>query len=139
MGILSDIYVASPDEAKLYDTDQKRFAAVAAQSKGFTELELSTLWAILDNCEWDENLLDEFHNILTIADGERLITRLPDALLDRLTAANDQQLTAAAEQWAATDELQCDPADARQFMNDMIRLWRLARSINKSLHLWNSV
>jgi hypothetical protein len=137
-----DIYVASVDEAPNYDMNPKPFEKRSAQWKGYTEHELSMFWAFLQGRDWDAgvHLSKQFQNVLNIDDGMRTITRLPEAFLELVLAADDRQIERAIEQWAATGELSHYDLDlVREFIADLVRLGKFAQSSGKSVYLWNCV
>jgi hypothetical protein len=139
MGILSDFFVATADEARRYD-DGKGFPGDARiQSGGLTVLELSTLWAALEGRSWDVGTLDDFELIREDDGGERLVHRLPDAFVGKLLASSDSDLQVAAARWAQTDEMGCSPADARPVIDHLVRLAGRATAEKKGLFLWMSV
>ena len=84
MANLADIYISRDDEAVRYDTAPDQFAE-RAQYKNFTPLELSALWAIMRDTEWDVSSRDEFPCLLQEDDGERLIHGFPAAMLSDLS------------------------------------------------------
>ena len=52
MGLLADLYISTDNEAPLYDATQSLPDSDRIESKSFTTLELSTLWAILQGREY---------------------------------------------------------------------------------------
>jgi hypothetical protein len=138
MSVLSDIYVARPDEAANYDTSPGNFTE-RAQYKGLTPLELSTLWAIMRRVEWDAAQMDDFTCLLQKDGGERLIHRFPSAMVDALGQLAADQTRDFATGWAATEELSCSPADIHPVVEGMARLARLASASGRGLYLWNCV
>jgi len=53
MGLLAELYIASDDQQALkYDASPDIFPD-RRQYRGFTALELSTLWAIMQGTAWD--------------------------------------------------------------------------------------
>ena len=63
MSVQADIYVSRTDEEAIrYDSEPATFRD-REQYTSFTELELSTLWAKIQDIEWDVNSLDEFHTV----------------------------------------------------------------------------
>jgi hypothetical protein len=130
MGLLADIYLASSDEeAPKYDSSPDPFVD-RLQYKGFTELLLSTLWAIILGLKWEAKSLRQFINVFHADNGERLICRLPAAMLNGLTDLTPEQTSSAAEKWAATAEMRCKPADSRSIIEGLI--------VSQSVCLWNS-
>src|SRR5437899_11775302 len=122
MGVLADIYLSRDDqEAVRYDNEPEMFKD-REQYGNFTELELSTLWAKMRGIEWDVNSLDEFHTVLVKDGGERCIKRLPTSMTVELAALTPEQISTAATNWAATDEMACAPADVRPIVEGIVRL-----------------
>lgn len=138
MSLLADIYISPDDEAVKYDTTPDQFAD-RAQYKGFTPLELSMLWSIMRGVEWDVAMMDEFPCLLQIDGGERLIHRLPSAMVTELAALSPDRVASVTAAWAATEELSCSPEDIRPVVDDLVRLARRATETSRSLHLWNCV
>ena len=138
MSVLADIYISRDDDAVKYDTTPDQFAD-RAQYKGLTPLELSTLWAIMRGVEWDFAMQDEFPCLLQINGGERLVHRLPTAMVSELAALSPDRITSVTSAWAATEELGCDPEDIRPVVDDLVRLSRRATETGQSVHLWNCV
>ena len=136
MSLLADIYISRDDEAVSYDTTPDQFAD-RAQYKGFTPF--SMLWSIMRGVEWDVALTDEFPCLLQIDGGERLIHRLPSAMVTELAALSPDRVASVTTAWAATEELSCSPEDIRPVIDDLVRLARRATETGRSLHLWNCV
>src|SRR5882724_7917714 len=108
MGVLADIYISRDDEAVRYDTTPDQFAE-RAQYKNFTPLELSTLWAIMRGIEWDVDSMDEFPCLLQQDGGERLIHRLPAAMIVDLSRLAPDEIAEVTPKWASTEELDWPP------------------------------
>lgn len=102
MGLLSDFFVANEGEAARYadrmsEDDQGKAIALQlrpAEYKGFTDLEVGTLWAILEGKEWDADLhaleSDEGGD-----EGDSWLFRFPDRLVQLLTHVEHSALDAA--------------------------------------------
>jgi hypothetical protein len=97
------------------------------------------LWAIMRGVEWDIEMMDEFPCLLAIDGGERLIHRLPKAMVTELAALAPDQLGSVTSAWAGTEELSCSPGDIRPVVDDLVRLARRAGETSQSVHLWNCV
>lgn len=139
MGVLADIYVASEANAADYDSDPARFRSESGSWKRFTILELSMLWAFLQCHEWNVDLMDSFTNVLLRDGGERMIFRLPDEFLYDVMAADDGKAGEVVRQWAATEEVGCDPAEVRPFFEGLKRLAEIAVCSGRGVYLWNCV
>src|SRR5437879_3800498 len=111
MGLLADLYISNDEEAARYDTSPELFAVDRVQFRGFTELELSTLWAIIRGIQWEVSSMDEFSSILRSGGGERLVTRLPPAMVADVARLSPDQMRDVANKWAATEELSCSADD----------------------------
>ena len=118
MGILADIYVSRDDEAVQYDATPDAFPD-RLQYKSISSLELSTLWALMSGIKWEVNLMKEFACLLVKDEGERVIHKVPPAMLRDLAALTPQQVEVLAAKWAATDEFACEPAK----FNRLLRTW----------------
>jgi len=138
MSVFAEIYISRDDEAVRYGTTPDQFID-RAQYKGFTPLELSILWSIMRGVEWDVDMMDEFPCLLQVDGGERLIHRLPSAMVTDLAGLSPDRVASVTSAWAATEELSCSPADIRPVVDDLARLARRATETSCSLHLWNCV
>lgn len=138
MSVLADIYISRNDDAVKYDAAPDEFAD-RVQYKGITPLELSTLWSIMRGVEWDAAMMDQFPCLLEINDGERLIHRLPAAMISELATIAPDRVTTLTSAWAATEELNCDSVDIKPVVDDLVRLSQRATETGQSVHLWNCV
>ena len=141
MGILADLFVAHPADAPGYeeqlknrDALQKRFERV--EFKGLTDLEFSTLWALLKGEEWDleKHALEE----VTPA-GNTWLFRFPSSFVQQLTSIDERRISDVSIPWAATEELQWEPSEAKEVVVELVRLARVAKSSSKGLFLWGSL
>ena len=138
MSLLADIYISSDSEAVKYDTTPNQFAA-RVQYTGFSPLELSTLWAAMRNEQWNVALMKQFDCLLQKDGGERLIHKLPSAMVTDLAKFNSEQIQAAAAKWAATDELKCKPSDVQPIIESLVNLSQQAIQKSQNIYLWNCV
>jgi hypothetical protein len=139
MGLLADFFLSrDDDDAIRYDEKPTSFAD-RLELKRLTELELSTLWAIMRNVEWDVSMLDQFPSILVRDGGERTILRLPDAFLTDLTGLSPADTPPVASKWAATDELGCKADDVLPVIEGLRTLALKASGTQKHVYLWNCV
>ena len=139
MGVTADIYLSRDDnEAIQYNASPDSFPD-REQYGNFTALELSTLWAGMRNIKWDVNLLDDFRNVFTQDEGERLICRLPAAMTAELARLTPNEISSNAGKWAATDEMKCDPADVEPLIEGLVSLAKKAAESGRNVYLWNCV
>src|SRR6516164_11483850 len=91
MAILTDIFVSSPADAQRYEAlEPKRSGGPfeLVQFKGLTSLEFGTLWAILNNEEFD---FDK-HALESLApEGETWLFRFPAAYVQKLATLGPAQ------------------------------------------------
>ena len=137
MSLLADFFL-SPDDADAvrYEEEPASFAD-RLQLKSLTELELSTLWAILQGVEWDESMLDHFASVFEQQAKDSTIQRLPDALLTDLIALSPADTPAVASKWAATDELACKAEDVLPVIQDLRALASKASGTQQHVYFWN--
>jgi hypothetical protein len=144
MGILADIFVATEDEALAYESsidsdDIEKYERV--EFKGLTGLEFGTLWAILENEEWDVDV----HMLEDVSygdDGETWLMMFPDELISLLCSVENNNFESVLDQWAITEELQMsgwEPAEVGTVLKDLIRLAKTAQSSKRGLYLWGSL
>jgi hypothetical protein len=141
MGILADVFVATEYDAKQYanpDTHSDpalRKRITLAEFKSLTSLEFTTLWAILENVDWDvehHELIDESNE----GDDESWLFRFPEQLVDLLAAMNETTLIDANSLWAATDEIDCDPSEMLPVTQQLQALAIKARASGCKMYLW---
>lgn len=142
MGILADVFVATTADALRYEEvmldkgDMSAFERV--ESKGFTSLELGTLWAIIDGVEWDVDR----HMLTTVKaadEGETWLEQFPDALVASLAALTESSIPKIADAWGKTEELQCSGTELRPIIQDLRRLAQSSRRSGKRMFLWGSL
>jgi len=139
MGLLADFFLCrDDDDAIRYDEKPTSFAE-RLELRGLTELELSTLWAIMRGAEWDVSMLDDFPPVLVRDGGERTIHRLPDAFVANLTKLSPTDTPAVASKWAATDELACEADDLVPIIEGLRTFALKASETQKHVYLWNCV
>jgi len=147
MGILADLFVASPPEAAAYEEMLLGNQAVAEERydpthfRGLTDLNFSILWALVLKEKWDL----EKHSLVTIRleePGETWLFQFPPPFCEILAALSDEELRRVSEAWAATEELSLD----RWTIDDTIPVLEQLRELSKhalnsgeSLYLWGSL
>lgn len=140
MSVLADLYVSIPDQALEYDSTQEAPENEKAELTGFTSIEFSTLWAILEGKPWEEAHMDAFETIIEKDGGERMISLVPQKLVELAAALDEAGIAAAAEEWAQTDELEhCEAEDLVEAIEELRRVARVAKESGRGLYLWNCV
>lgn len=136
MGIIADFFVSSDDAVAIrYDNDSDAFEPDCAHYARITEVELSTLWAILDGIASTPSLMDRFYSVYSM--DERAICRLPFELVEGLSRLSGDDLHKITELWAATDEMGWEPKHVLPIVQDLVRLSQLAVKTRRNLYLWN--
>lgn len=146
MGLLSDFFVANEEEAARYanrmnEDDQGKAIALhlrPAEHNGITDLEVGTLWAILEDKEWDADV-HELENDEDGDEGSSWLFRFPDRLVQLLARAEPPALDAALHRWADTEELEVDAQQLRPVVQNFQRLAKQAIAEDKSVYLWGSL
>ena len=142
MSLLSDFYVASPEQAAGYDTDHNIAGTERAEFKGLTYEECANLWAILQNSDPTPAHSDAFESVLVVDGGVRLINRFPPDFVTRLASVDAASSAAAAAKWIQTGELaylSCEASDVLPIIQALSRLARAAQQSGRSLYLWMCV
>lgn len=86
---------------------------------GITDLDISIFFSIAAGEEFDFDL----HEILPMDELEDCeVFELPVRLVEVLAAKNEADIQPLAVEWAATEELQCDPADLSPIVAKLIEL-----------------
>jgi hypothetical protein len=142
VSILADLFVADEREAHAYDKAAGEGTeppyVKREQFRGLLDLNFSILWAILDDLPW--NL--ETHSLESVArhdGGERWLFRFPSALTRELSVLDDASILKAAQQWAKTEELQCQPNEVQPVIAALVALSRKAVAEGKAVYLWGSL
>ena len=140
MSVLADLYVSTPDKALEYDAAQEALESDRAEMTGFTSIEFSTLWAIIEGKPWEEAHMDAFETLLEKDGGERMISLVPGKFVELAAALDDAGIATAAEEWAQTDELDhCEPEDLTETIEELRRVARVAKESQRGLYLWNCI
>jgi hypothetical protein len=140
MSLISDFYVAPPEQAARYDTDRTSVPDFErVEFKGLTCDECANLWAILQQSEPTPEHQDAFESVLVVDGGQRLINRFPGDFVTRLAALDDSSSATAAEKWIQTGELaymSCEASDVLPIIEALSRLARSAEQSGRALYLW---
>ncbi len=136
MALLSEFYLSSPEAAVQYDASRDAFSGTRHKFERITDVELSILWSILRDEEWDSDLLDHFEMVFEAGGGDRLIIQLPAEFLDTVAELPEDLVPEAAEVWADTEELQCEPSDVQPVIEALAALGRAAKAGNEKVYLW---
>jgi hypothetical protein len=140
MGILTDFFIATPQEALAADLrlgPASKFPT--AQLKSVEIVKVLQLDAILGDHELD------FDRVMPL--GEKTtegpwLFQLPPALVDQLAALSDIESVEVARRWAETPEWAAEPGPSRAAASTALReiraIARRARADEKPVLLWLS-
>jgi hypothetical protein len=139
MGVLCDFFISENGQAASYDGSKGWPADDRAEWKGMTTLELTTLWAIVEDRNWEVERLDAFENILTANGGHQLTERIPDDLVHALSSLQPSALDSIAERWVETEELSdWSSSEGREVLDSLVRLSRRAVETQRNLYIWSA-
>lgn len=144
MGILSDFFVAQEHDAVEYGRLVSTGEPLPADRfrrhewKGFTPLELATLWAIIDRREWsaDDHTLEW---VGEETDGETWLARFPGLYVERLATLASPERSRVVTEWAATEEIAESPETMAPILDSLVELARDAIHTGRGLFLWGSL
>ena len=139
MALQSHFYLSAADDASRYDTAPDSFAPDRYAFERITDVELSILWSILRDEEWDSDLLDHFDMIFEQGGGERLVIKLPAEFLAMVAQLEGEDLDEAAEIWAETEELDCETAEILPIVQALKNLALASADTGKGVYLWIAV
>ncbi len=144
MGILTHLFVASAEDARRYLDRLSTKAPLSpelyerAVHEGLTPLEFGTLWAILQQREWDvaEHQLEHMTHG---EEGEIWLEAFPQAYTALLAELQDGQLSDLADRWSKTEELEGETVELIPILKDLQRLSKLALAKKQSVYLFGSL
>jgi hypothetical protein len=135
VGLMTELFVALPQMAASYGPRNGE-GFKRAQFAGLTNLEFETLWAILEDAQWDVKR----HALLEIASTESTWTfQFPAPYVAKLRATDQKKIREAAELWSATEEVAASPADVLPVIEALVELARNAAAKGEDLFLWTSL
>ena len=135
MGLMTELFVAAPEMAASYGPRMgEGFQRV--ELGGLTNLEFETLWAILENDEWNAGK----HALIEVVSTKSSWTyQFPAPFVAKLQVIDQIAIRSAAESWSATEEMAASPADVLPIINALVDLARSAAAKNQGLFLWTSL
>lgn len=142
MGVLSDLVAAPPTAGQAIARSRapaQQFGGIDV--KGIDIVKFATLEALLTDAAVAD-VLREYEPVASGSDDGPWVFQLPTALVERLPALTEPQLSNIAVAWASTDEFvldRWDPRDVRAVLRDISTLARSARAQGHVLFLWMSM
>ncbi len=154
MGVLSDVFVADPEEVVLAEggpTVRDRLQAVDV--KGLEQVKLGALGQLLLEGKLDtedpgsygptyDALVDEMSEPSHEFSDEEWVYPIPERLAVALAELPDERIPLLVEAWGATEEFALDDFDGddvRDYVVELRKIARLARDAGKRLYLWMSL
>jgi hypothetical protein len=137
MGLMTELFVATPERAATYDVDSgptfERF-----QLGDFTNLQFEMLWAILEGEEWDPDK-HGLREIVCRDDGAQFVFQFPPPFVERLRSLTADAKVSAAATWAAMEEVSADQADVAPIIDNLVALSEAATKGVHGLFVWFSL
>ena len=134
MSFFSDFVMAERAETDDVAANANRAHAwPTLKAKNLTSLEVAILWAVLDRAHQPIELFERFD--LLVASEAAQISRVPGEFLKVVADLDDARLESASREWAASEELLWDPADARSFLDEFRTFANEAVSNDRSILL----
>lgn len=128
MGLMSDFFLATPEELKAIDLAFGPAPGLeTVQAKGFDPVELVSLEARLRSISDDA-----VHQTTVIENGDATVVALSAAFCDALAAMEEASLSQFAEEWFVSDD---EIAILRQVAN----LARRGKIDRRDLYVWVSL
>jgi len=144
MGLLCDLFVADRNAALSYadmareGVPERSEGLSVREFKGLTSLEFGTLWAILEKQEWNVDR----HMLVDVAFGEEhesWLHQFQDEYAGLLAGLDADAMQAAAQEWARSEELDCDAEAVLPVVQALVELSREALAQDKGLYMWGSL
>lgn len=133
MSILADVFIATRKDALNYDAQSPGYQRL--ELPGLTDIELSTLWALVQGKEFD---FDK-HELGTLdADTDALIFSFPKRFIADLANLSEDKIAAVAAQWAESEEMQWPIVQAQKVLTELVKLAKVAQAESKGMFLWSS-
>ncbi|MDQ8188539.1 hypothetical protein [Pelagicoccus sp. SDUM812002] len=134
MSIPSIFYVSTEDQASEMEMNHDLAQEDVAELGGIDTLKLSTLYAIAIKREWDVDLMDTFSEVRT-SDSE-WIYEIPKEFTKELEGTD---LDAASAEWAETEEMACEPEDAKYVIDVLLRMAKRSEETGKPLYIYTTL
>ncbi len=139
---LYDIVIASKDAglAIVRSRDPLR-SYYGFSCRPIDHTKLGTLMELLDLGTFEANLKMLDPSFMAGSDGP-WATELPAILLDQIQGLTSTEIEKIALRWADTEEFKLDRIgvqEAKDFLNQLTKLWRERHSDNERVFLWSSL
>ncbi len=134
LAVRTELVIAEEREAPSVATDaapSRRWTGIDA--KGFDQVKLATLWALLAGQEFRDELVYEFTPLHEVSTDGPWVFRVPAPLVQPWRSSTSRTRIAIVPAWAATEELELDGWDAEAVAPLLEGLRSLARGARAEL------
>jgi hypothetical protein len=141
MGVLSDFFIATDDEAQSFDASSSPVNAFPTfQARRIDVVKLVLLQCAIDGSTFEAHLdlLDTLFLRSESDDGPWVLI-VPIDIQKALASADDYQLDQYGIAWASTEEWISDggkPGEVIACLKDLARLAKQAEKENRNIYLW---
>lgn len=140
MGVLTDILIASEDDARIGAERVKVDTPDRLDLKGVDLIAFSCLYSILGSREPDGSAVDEFEQVYEGKDGEEWIWRFPREFTEWLLLQEPADTRRCAEAWSNTEEMEgLSPEGCAEIIGWLIYLAQRADVQGKQMYCWMSL
>lgn len=138
MGVLTDLIVATPEEAAVVSEAEARDPRwPRATVSGLDPVSLCTLWALMRGDEYRDEDVDQISLAHEQSEEGPWVYQLPAGLVDMLATLDSERVAGICAEWARTDELRgADPSDLARVLLRMRQLAEEARRKQSSILMW---
>jgi hypothetical protein len=139
MGLLSDFFIAKPEDASTYNGKSSFASTDCCQYKQVSPLQAAQILAVLRGIPYEASLLREFPFVHQECEDGPWTTKVPDDMTAALAHLEESEIRSQALAWsvATKEELRWRASDFEPIVRDLIKLAREAQGGGKSLFLWN--
>lgn len=140
MGVLTDIFIASPEEAEKLGLSEDTFEDFKGIfAKGQSTVTLESLHEII--AAKDGTKAEDISMIFSADEEGPWVLEIPIGLSRSLAALKGQDLSEISAKWSRTEEMQMDydPDSVGDLLREMVDLADEAVKLNKGLLMWMSL
>jgi hypothetical protein len=134
MSMPAIFFAASEAEATAMELNHDLPPEDVVELGGVDTLKMSMLWAIIDRKIWDVKLMDAFRSVRSTE--SEWTDAIPDDLTQKIAGQEGAELERVAEQWSATQEMGCSPAEARDLLQEIAGVARRSIDTHRELFLY---
>ena len=142
MGILSDFFLATPDQLSQLDISRGPAATLpTVQARRVDQVKLASLQGLIEQSTDFGELVSALDSSTRGDEDGPWVAPVPQSIVSALAAADDVDLARLATAWANTDEWIADGGTALDLQRFLTQLSQLARqtTAGKSLLVWISL